>query len=126
MKTYEYNWNTVDEIIKNKDTKIYFRGWGETSLEETLGATNKDYEKAHELWLRLKDAFNNEAKIYKADTYSSKLGSVGEIAKREVLRSMWWDFLDGDAYGDYRTITRIIEMLHDGEQLESGIIHFGS
>ena len=39
---------------------------------------------------------------------------------------MWWDLFEGDKYGDYSTITRIIEMLHDGEELETGIIHFGS
>jgi len=39
---------------------------------------------------------------------------------------MWWDFVEGDKHGDYRKIISIIEMLHDGEELESGIIYFGS
>ena len=46
--------NTFGTLMKSsrQNTKIYFRGWGETS-EETLGATKKSI-KAHELWLRLK------------------------------------------------------------------------
>lgn len=127
MLNYNYEWKTLDDILKNKKTKIYFIGFGETSLDEiTDGASNKDYKAAHELWLKLKEAFNKEAEIYDFELYDSKLGSVGPKEKREVLRTMWWDFFEGDKYGDYRTITRIIEMLHDGEELETGIIHFGS
>ena len=75
--------------------------------------------------VKIKRSFN-KAEIYDHELYDSKLGSVGPKEKREVLRTMWWDFFEGDKYGDYRTITRIIEMLHDGEELETGIIHFGS
>ena len=127
MINYNYEWKTLDDILKNKKTKIYFIWFGETSLDEiTDGASNKDYKAAHELWLKLKEAFNKEAEIYDFELYDSKLGSVGPKEKREVLRTMWWDFFEGDKYGDYSTITRIIEMLHDGEELETGIIHFGS
>ncbi|HZJ86080.1 MAG TPA: hypothetical protein VFC83_03065 [Erysipelotrichaceae bacterium] len=127
MKNYNYEWKSLKDILENKKTLINFRGYRETSLDEiTNGATDKDYEVAHELWLKLKDAFNKEAELYNNKLYQSKLGSVGPINKREVLRTMWWDFVDGDSYGDYRTIINIIEMLHDGEELETGIIYFGS
>ena len=127
MKAYNYEWNTIEDILENKSTKLEFAGWGETTLDEVSdGASDKDYTKAHELWLKLKDAFNQESKIYDNELYLSRLGSIGEIENREVLRSKWWDFLNGDEFGDYRTITRIIEILHDGEKLESGYIHFGS
>ncbi|MGI5872906.1 MAG: hypothetical protein ACOX8T_12835 [Bacillota bacterium] len=127
MKNYNYEWKSLKDILENKKTLINFRGYRETSLDEiTNGATDKDYEVAHKLWLKLKDAFNKEAELYNNKLYQSKLGSVGPINKREVLRTMWWDFVDGDSYGDYRTIINIIEMLHDGEELETGIIYFGS
>lgn len=127
MKNYNYEWKSLKDILENKKTLINFRGYRETSLDEiTNGATDKDYEVAHKLWLKLKDAFNKETELYNNKLYQSKLGSVGPINKREVLRTMWWDFVDGDSYGDYRTIINIIEMLHDGEELETGIIYFGS
>jgi len=127
MINYNYEWKTLDDILKNKKTKINFNGYKNISLDEISdGANDKDYKVAHELWLKLKAAFNKEAEIYDHELYNSKLGSVGDKEKREVLRSMWWDFVDGDKHGDYRTITRIIEMLHDGELLETGVIHFGS
>ncbi len=127
MINYNYEWKTLDEILKNKKTKVSFRGYSETSLDEiTDGASNKDYKIAHELWLKLKEAFNKEAEIYDHELYQSKLGSIGPKEKREVLRTMWWDFVEGDKHGDYRKIISIIEMLHDGEELESGIIYFGS
>jgi hypothetical protein len=127
MINYNYEWKTLDKILKNKKTKVAFRGYHETSLDEiTDGASNKDYKIAHELWLKLKEAFNKEAEIYDHELYQSKLGSVGEKERREVLRSMWLDFVEGDKHGEYRKITSIIEMLHDGEQLETGIILFGS
>lgn len=127
MKKYNYEWKTLNDILENKKTLINFRGYRETSLDEiTDGATDNDYKVAHELWLKLKDAFNAEAEIYNNKMYQSKIGSVGPIDKREVLRSMWWDFVDGDSHGDYRKITGIIEMLHDGEKLETGAIYFGS
>ena len=127
MKNYNYEWKSLKDILENKKTLINFRGYRETSLDEiTNGATDNDYKVAHELWLKLKEAFNKEAELYNNKLYQSKLGSVGPINKREVLRTMWWDFVDGDSYGDYRTIINIIEMLHDGDELETGIIYFGS
>lgn len=127
MRNYNYEWKTLIDVLKNKDTKVTFRGYSETTLNEiTDGATDNDYKVAHELWLKLKEAFNAEAEIYNNKMFQSKIGSVGPIERREVLRSMWWDFVDGDSYGDYRVLTNIIEMLHDGEQLETGIIYFGS
>ena len=127
MKNYNYEWKSLKDILENKKTLINFRGYRETSLDEiTNGATDNDYKVAHELWLKLKDAFNKEAEIYDHELYQSKLGSIGPKEKREVLRTMWWNFLEGDKYGEYRKIINIIEMLHDGEELETGIIHFGS
>ena len=127
MKTYDYEWDTIEKILENKDTKLEFQGWGETTISDVSdNARDEEYKKAHELWLKLKDAFNKESEIYDNPLYQSRLGSIGEKEEREVLRSMWWDFLNGDDYGDYRTITRIIELLHDGEKIESGTIHFGS
>ena len=127
MRNYNYEWKTLIDVLKNKDTKVTFRGYSETTLNEiTDGATDNDYKVAHELWLKLKEAFNAETEIYNNKMFQSKIGSVGPIERREVLRSMWWDFVDGDSYGDYRVLTNIIEMLHDGEQLETGIIYFGS
>jgi|SRR5690625_1527968 len=127
MRNYNYEWKTLIDVLKNKDTKVTFRGYSETTLNEiTDGATDNDYKVAHELWLKLKEAFNAEAEIYNNKMFQSKIGSVGPIERREVLRSMWWDFVGGDSYGDYRVLTNIIEMLHDGEQLETGIIYFGS
>ena len=82
--------------------------------------------KAHEIWLRLRDAFNREAKGYDHELFISRLGSIGEVSRREVMRSAWWDALGGDVMGEYDTMTRIIELLHNGEQLETGTIVFGS
>lgn len=56
----------------------------------------------------------------------SLLGSVGSKECCEVMRSFWWEALNGDEYGDYDKLTAIIEMLHDGEDLQMGIIQFGS
>ena len=97
------------------------------SIAELTKETNPEtYRKAHALWLKLKDAFNAEAKTYDPEAYSSKLGSVGEVERREVLRSAWWDELSEYAEDEYYKITSIIEMLHHGEQLETGTIIFGS
>ena len=54
MKNYNYEWKTLDEILRNKKIKVCFRGYSETSLDDiTDGASNKDYKAAHELWLKL-------------------------------------------------------------------------
>ena len=42
------------------------------------------------------------------------------------MRSAWWDRIKGDEIGDYDKHTTIIEILHDGERLETGRIRFGS
>ena len=64
MINYNYESENLDEILGNKKTKVYFKGYGETSLDEiTDGASDKNYKAAHELWLKLKDAFNAEAKF---------------------------------------------------------------
>ena len=127
-KKYNYEWKTAQEIIANRNTRLYFEGWGMATIEQIAGsADNKDFESAHKLWLKLKDVFNDEAKGYDPNNYdTSKLGSVGPVGRREILRHEWWDILDGNNYGDYYTITRIIEALHHGEKLETGIILFGS
>ena len=54
------------------------------------------------------------------------IGSVGKVERREVLRSRWWDELSEYAEDEYDDITRIIEVLHDYEVLETGRILFGS
>ena len=82
-----------------------------------------EIERAHALWLKLK---NKEAAHYDPKTNTSKLGSIGDKSNREVVRSMWWVALEGNQYGDYDILTSIIETLHNGEQLETGKITFGS
>lgn len=128
MKEYNYEWTTPEDIIKNRGTQRYFKGWGDYHTLNKIAdkPTEQEIEFAHALWLKLKDAFNKEAKHYDPETNSSRLGSIGKKNDREVMRSMWWDKLDGDRYGDYYRITRIIEALHSGEQLETGTIRFGS
>lgn len=100
-----YNTITIAELMRVSDPKVYL--------------------KAHELWLKLKEAFNDEAPFY-AKYGSSVLGSIGSVDRREVLRGNWWGVLDGNKYGNYRDLTCIIEYLHCGEQLETGVIIFGS
>ena len=84
---------------------------------------------ADKLWELLKTAFNKEAKHYDPETNSSRLGSIGDVGNREVMRSAWWSFLGaGKLFGEenYDRLTRIIEREHCGEQLETGKITFGS
>ena len=126
-KAYNYEWKTADEVIANINTQIKWSKNMACSIAELTGETNPEtYRKAHALWLKLKDAFNAEAKTYDPEAYSSKLGSVGEVERREVLRSAWWDELSEYAEYEYYKITSIIEILHHGEQLETGTIIFGS
>lgn len=125
--TYNYEWKTAEEVIANLHTKLKFHGWGMTTLAKITGTVKpNDYIKAHELWQKLKKAFNAEAAGYKEDDCNSELGSIGGVKNREVMRSSWWAALDGDSYGDYRKLTTIIEALHDGERLRTGVINFGS
>lgn len=131
MKKYNYEWETINQVLKNKDTVCYFQGWGELSLRKLIDmfhpeTTDEDIKNARKLWLKLKDAFNKEAQWYNENEYNSSLASVGNIKRREVCRPNWWDALGGDKYGDYRIITMIIEFLHNGEELETGTILFGS
>ena len=126
-KAYNYEWKTAEEVIANINTQIKWSKNMACSIAELTGETNPEtYRKAHALWLKLKDAFNAEAKTYDPEAYSSKLGSVGEVERREVLRSAWWDELSEYAEYEYYKITSIIEILHHGEQLETGTIIFGS
>ncbi len=123
---YEYQWKTAEEIIANMHTVKDFAG-SKGTLADLTGVTNPEtYRKAHELWLKLKAAFNAEAATYEPEAYDSKLGSVGETDRREVLRSRWWDELSEYAEDEYHDITSIIEVLHHGERLETGTIIFGS
>jgi len=128
MKEYNYEWTTAKAIIANRDTKRQFRGWGDYDTLNKIAdnPTEQECEAAHKLWLNLKAAFNKEAKHYDPETNTSRLGSIGEKSEREVMRSMWWDKLDGDKYGDYDKMTQIIEALHGGEKIETGTILFGS
>lgn len=121
---YQYEWVTVEQLIENIHTQRRFGGSVGSISDYTENPD--DVRKAHEIWLRLRDAFNKEAKGYDPDLFISRLGSVGEVERREVMRSAWWDVLGGDALGDYDTLTGLIEMLHHGERLETGTILFGS
>ena len=102
--------------------------------ESNRKPTKKERELADKLWELLKTAFNEEAEHYvQAEfhpfTWQSKLGSIGPIESREVMRSAWWDYLEaGKLFGEenYDRLTRIIEREHCGEQLETGKISFGS
>lgn len=126
-KAYNYEWKTAEEVIANINTQIKWSKHMVCSIAELTGETNPEtYRKAHALWLKLKAAFNAEVETYDPEAYSSKLGSVGEVERREVLRSAWWDELSEYAEDEYYKITSIIEMLHHGEQLETGTIIFGS
>ena len=126
-KAYNYEWKTAEEVIANINTQIKWSKHMVCSIAELTKETNPEiYRKAHALWLKLKAAFNAEAETYDPEAYSSKLGSVGEVERREVLRSAWWDELSEYAEDEYFKITSIIEMLHHGEQLETGTIIFGS
>ena len=126
-KAYNYEWKTAEEVIANINTQIKWSKHMVCSIAELTKETNPEiYRKAHALWLKLKAAFNAEAETYDPEAYSSKLGSVGEVERREVLRSAWWDELSEYAEDEYYKITSIIEMLHHGEQLETGTIIFGS
>ncbi len=126
-KAYNYEWKTAEEVIANINTQIKWSKHMVCSIAELTKETNPEiYRKAHALWLKLKAAFNAEAEAYDPEAYSSKLGSVGEVERREVLRSAWWDELSEYAEDEYFKITSIIEVLHHGEQLETGTIIFGS
>ena len=136
LQPYNYEWKTAEDIIANRDTKRYFRGWGDYNTLNLIAdnPTEEDCRNAHELWLKLKDAFNAEAENYVEEDFhpfyrQSRLGSIGPKNRREVMRSMWWDCLEaGKTYGEdkYDTYRKLIEALHCGEQLETGIIIFGS
>lgn len=126
-KDYNYEWKTADEIIKNMNTLVKFPTFGTGTIAKITGVTDENtYRKAHELWLKLKDAFNAEAETYEPTAYNSRLGSVGDIKRREVLRTRWWDELSNYNEEEYDDITSIIEVLHDYENLETGKILFGS
>ena len=128
MQNYNYEWTTEEQVIANRATERQFRGWGDYHTLNKIAdnPTEQECSMAHALWLKLRAAFNKEAKHYDPETNLSKLGSIGTKDSREVMRSMWWDLLDGDRYGDYDKLTTIIEALHGGEMLETGRISFGS
>ena len=126
IKQYNYEWQTAEDILAHLDEKRIFPGWGETSLAEHFGTDKEVYIKADQAWQRLKAAFNKEAKHYDPETNYSKLGSIGDVERREVLRTAWWDTIGGADFGDYYQIIAIVEMLHHGEKLETGTILFGS
>ena len=127
VKTYNYEWQTDEEIVANAHTKRSFHGREETTLADIIGTDDAEvFRQAHKLWLKLKEAFNKEGADYDPALCNSILGSVGSKECREVMRSLWWAALNGDEYGDYDQLTAIIEMLHDGEDLQTGTIQFGS
>ena len=127
VKTYNYEWQTDEEIVANAHTKMSFHGREETTLADIIGTDDAEvFRQAHKLWLKLKEAFNKEGADYDPALCNSILGSVGSKECRKVMRSLWWAALNGDEYGDYDQLTAIIEMLHDGEDLQTGTIRFGS
>lgn len=127
VKNYNYEWQTDEEIVANAHTKMSFHGREETILADIIGTDDAEvFRQAHKLWLKLKEAFNKEGADYDPALCNSILGSVGSKECREVMRSLWWAALNGDEYGDYDQLTAIIEMLHDGEDLQTGTIRFGS
>ena len=127
VKNYNYEWQTDEEIVANAHTKMSFHGREETTLADIIGTDDAEvFRQAHKLWLKLKEAFNREGADYDPALCNSILGSVGSKEYREVMRSLWWAALNGDEYGDYDQLTAIIEMLHDGEDLQTGTIQFGS
>ena len=127
VKNYNYEWQTDEEIDANAHTKRSFHGREETTLADIIGTDDAEvFRQAHKLWLKLKEAFNREGADYDPALCNSILGSVGSKECREVMRSLWWAALNGDEYGDYDQLTAIIEMLHDGEDLQTGTIRFGS
>lgn len=127
VKTYNYEWKTEDEVIANINTKVRWEEYGKTcTLAEITEVTNPEtYRKAHKLWLKLKDAFNKEAETYDPEAYNSKLGSVGNVERREGLTAEWWYELSDYEDEERDDIVCIIEVLHCGEKLETGIILFG-
>ena len=127
VKTYNYEWQTDEEIVAKAHTKRSFHGREETILADIIGTDDAEvFRQANKLWLKLKEAFNKEGADYDPALCNSILGSVGSKECREVMRSLWWAALNGDEYGDYDQLTAIIEMLHDGEDLQTGTIRFGS
>lgn len=61
VKTYNYEWQTEEEIVANAHTKMSFHGREETTLADIIGTDNADvFRQAHKLWLKLKEAFNKE------------------------------------------------------------------
>ena len=127
VKNYNYEWQTDEEIVANAHTKRSFHGREETTLADIIGTDDAEvFRQAHKSWLKLKEAFNREGADYDPALCNSILGSVGSKECREVMRSLCWAALNGDEYGDYDQLTAIIEMLHDGEDLQTGTIRFGS
>jgi hypothetical protein len=123
----DFKWETVGDYLTNKDEEVEVGLFGKTTLAKLVGSTgDDDFVQAHKLWIKLKDAFNREAKGYDPELFISRLGSIGEKNDREVCRAEWWRTLNGDKYGDYDILTTIIEFTHDGEKLETGTIRFGS
>ena len=126
-KAYNYEWITADAVVANINTSIKWAEHTTCSIAQLTGETNPEtYRKAHNLWLKLKDAFNAEAATYNPKAYDSKLGSVGPVERREVMRSAWWDAVSEYPEEDYDILTAIVEILHHGETLETGKILFGS
>lgn len=95
VKTYNYEWQTEEEIVANAHTKMSFHGREETTLADIIGTDNADvFRQAHKLWLKLKEAFDKEGVDYNPALCDSLLGSVGSKECREVMRSFWWEALN--------------------------------
>jgi len=131
MKNYNYEWKTVNDIISNLDTKVVFRDWDNevVTLREIFRRFEstdvlKDVKYTHSIWLKIKNAFNEEASSYDENAFDSVLQSTGSVCRREISSSKCWDLFGGDDYGDYSIIAAIIGILHHGEELETGTILF--
>ena len=89
VKTYNYEWQTEEEIVANAHTKMSFHGREETTLSDIIGTDNADvFRQAHKLWLKLKEAFKKEGVGYNPALCDSLLCSVGSKECREAM----WNF----------------------------------
>jgi len=133
MKNYNCQWKTVNDIISNLDTKVVFKEWDNevVTLREIFKRFEsidvlKDLEHAHAVWLKINNAFNEEASSYDENAFDSVLQSTGFVCRREIFSSKCWELFGGDKFGDYSIIAAMIGILHHSEGLETGKILFCS
>ena len=133
MKNYNYEWKTINDIISNLDTKVVFKEWDNEvvmlrEIFRRFESTDvlKDVENAQVVWLRIKNAFNEETSSYDENAFDSVLQSTDSVSRREVSSSKCWELFGGDEFGEYSIIAAMIGILHHGEGLETGTMLFCS